>query len=65
MLVEELQALLNGLQDRDPQIVRLCLEGYSANEIADDMKCSYSTVRRVLKRVAVQIRAKIQKNSND
>jgi RNA polymerase sigma-70 factor, ECF subfamily len=50
-LAETVEQLLRGLDDRDQQIVVLCLQGYSSPEIGDQVSCTERTVQRVLTRV--------------
>jgi RNA polymerase sigma-70 factor (ECF subfamily) len=54
--LDELDFLLSGLEDPDPEIVRLCFQGYSPSEIAERVNCSRWTVRRVLDHVGNRLR---------
>jgi len=51
LLHDCLECLLADLKPPEPQIVRLCLQGYSTSEIADRVGSTRWTVRRVLDRV--------------
>ncbi len=50
-LADELEAVVAGLDSPEPEILRLCLQGYSTPEIAAQIRCSRWTVRRVLDRI--------------
>lgn len=65
VFVDELESLLSGLRDPEPEIVRRCLEGYSSPEIAAAVGCSRWTIRRVLARVGDTLKRKIERNSTD
>jgi RNA polymerase sigma-70 factor (ECF subfamily) len=60
--IDELEVLMAGLGDREPEIVRLCLEGYSAPEIATEVGCTRWTVRRVLGRVGERLQRRMKQN---
>jgi RNA polymerase sigma-70 factor (ECF subfamily) len=51
VLLDELEFVLAGRKSPEPEIVRLCLQGYSSTEIAQQLGTSRWTVRRVLDRV--------------
>jgi RNA polymerase sigma-70 factor (ECF subfamily) len=51
MLDEEIVFLLRELDERDGQIFVLVLQGWSSEEIGNELRCSERTVRRVLTRV--------------
>ena len=51
LLIDELESLLNGLRDPEPEIIRLCLEGHSTSDIAASVGCTRWTIRRVLNRI--------------
>jgi RNA polymerase sigma factor (sigma-70 family) len=50
-LADELQRVLQFLEPPQRQVVELRLQGYNLDEIAAQVPCSLSTVRRVLQRV--------------
>lgn len=52
---DELQRLLSGMDDEQRQLVELKLEQYTNREIADKLRCSERTVRRILKRVQARL----------
>jgi RNA polymerase sigma-70 factor (ECF subfamily) len=58
--IDELDFILCGLQDPDPEIVRLCFQGYSPSEIAARVNCSRWTVRRVLDHVGDRLRRRLR-----
>jgi len=58
-LVDELEVILSGLDARDAEMVRLCLEGYSTSEIGQKVGCTRWTVRRVLDRIGHQLRQRL------
>ncbi|NUQ65639.1 MAG: sigma-70 family RNA polymerase sigma factor [Pirellulales bacterium] len=63
--LDELEFLTTGLVDPEPEIVRLCLEGYSAAEIATEVGCTRWTVRRVLARVGERLQRRMRENLSD
>jgi RNA polymerase sigma factor (sigma-70 family) len=63
VLLDELESLLAGLKSPEPDIIRLCLEGYSSPEIADQLACSRWTVRRVLDRFGTRLRRRLEDES--
>ena len=64
-LLDELDDLLTPLKDREVEIVRLCLEGFSTPEIAARVGRSRSTVRRLLNRVGGLLEKRFFQNSCD
>ena len=64
-LLDELDKLLAGLKDREIEIVKLCLEGFSTAEIAARVSRSRSTVRRLLNRVGGLLEKRFSQNSCD
>ena len=60
LLIDELEDLLTGLKEPEPEIVRLGIQGYSSEEIATEVKCSRWTVRRVLNRTGHQLRKRLK-----
>lgn len=63
-LLQELSGLLDDLQDRDREIVRLCLLGYSTSDIGQRVHRSRWTVRRVLDRVGNRLTGDLNENSD-
>ncbi|NLY01112.1 MAG: sigma-70 family RNA polymerase sigma factor [Rhodopirellula sp.] len=63
--LDELELLTTGLRDPEPEIVRLCLEGYSASEIASEVGCTRWTVRRVLTRLGDRLQRRMKQNLCD
>ena len=51
ILVETVNDLLSGLDDRDQEIVSMRLQGYEELEIGEKVECSERTVHRVLHRI--------------
>jgi RNA polymerase sigma-70 factor (ECF subfamily) len=51
VLTETVERLLAGLEGREREIVSLCLQGHSVEEISEQVGRSRRTVQRVLKRV--------------
>ena len=64
-LLDELDDLLARLKDREVEIVKLCLEGFSTPEIAARVGRSRSTVRRLLNRVGGLLEKRFFQNSCD
>jgi len=64
-LLDELDDLLARLKDREVEIVRLCLEGFSTAEIATRVGGSKATVRRVLNRVGGLLEERFSQNSKN
>jgi RNA polymerase sigma factor (sigma-70 family) len=64
-LLEVLEIVLQGYDERDVEIVGLAREGFSAEEIASRTNCSQTTVRRVLARIFSQLRKLLSENSNE
>jgi RNA polymerase sigma-70 factor (ECF subfamily) len=56
-LADQLEQLLHALEPPQRRIVELRLQGYNLDEIAGEVGCSFSTVRRVLDRVKKQLDA--------
>lgn len=54
-LADQLEQALRGLEPPQRRIVELRLQGYNLHEIAAELPCSLSTVRRVLQRVKSQL----------
>ncbi len=61
LMVDGFEALLAGLAAPEPEIIRLCLEGYSTSEIAAQVGRTRWTVRRALNRFGDRIRQEIAK----
>jgi RNA polymerase sigma-70 factor (ECF subfamily) len=59
-LNDEIEALLVGLEPPEPEILRLCFQGYSASEIAAQVGCSRWTVRRVLDRIGHRLERRLR-----
>ena len=57
---EEFELLLQQLREREAQMFRLCLEGYSTSEIASQLGCTRWTVRRVLDRVGQRLAERLE-----
>jgi DNA-directed RNA polymerase specialized sigma24 family protein len=51
ILAETVEQLMDGLKDRDRQIVSLCLQGYSTPEISERVGRTERTVQRKLEHV--------------
>ena len=62
-LADELSRLLAGLDAEEQQLVELKLQEHTNDEIAEQMKCSERTVRRVLQRVQSHLRQKLTEPS--
>ena len=56
MLSDMVERLLGGLAPPERAIVELSLQGYSTAEIADQLRRSQRTVRRVRERIKLQLR---------
>jgi RNA polymerase sigma factor (sigma-70 family) len=65
MLVAELDDLLQGLSQREEEVVRLCLEGYSTPEIGARVGSTRWTVRRVLDRVGNRLLRQISEDPRE
>lgn len=50
-MMDELENLTDGFDERQVRILRLRLHGYQMTEIADEMQCSERTIRRALEKV--------------
>ena len=50
-LAEAVQQVMRGLNDREQQVVRLKLQGFSLSEISEQIPCNYRKVRSVLDHV--------------
>lgn len=59
-LQDELEFLMVGLRDPEPEIIRLALKGYSTDEIARHAGCSRWTVRRVLNRFGQRLEGRLR-----
>lgn len=57
---DEFEKLLNALDEEEQQFVRLKLEERTNAEIAASLGCSERTVRRILKRVQLQLRQMLE-----
>ena len=55
ILNETIEKLLDPLDEREKQIVRLSLQGWSTAEIGPEVRCSERTARRVLNEVRQQL----------
>ena len=64
LLMGELTDLLHELNDRDREIVRLCLLGFSTSDIGQRVHRSRWTVRRVLDRVGNRLKSEIGEPSS-
>ncbi|MBC8290005.1 MAG: sigma-70 family RNA polymerase sigma factor [Planctomycetes bacterium] len=62
-LLEEVEIALRGFEERDVEIVRLTLEGFSATEVAARVECSQSTVRRVMDRLGSRLKKRLSEDS--
>lgn len=60
ILADELEALLCRLDPPEPEIFSLCLQGYTASEIAARVHCSRWSVRRVLNRIGHQLERRLE-----
>lgn len=56
VFVDELEQLLHGLDDEEQRIVELKLQQFTNQEIAEQLRCSERTVRRMVKRVQSRLR---------
>ena len=65
VLLGELDDLLARLDERESEIVRLCLDGYSTSEIGERVGRSRSTVRRLLNRAGGLLQKRFQQDSCD
>ena len=63
-LSDELETLLAGLDQPEPEIIRLRLQGYSSLEIANQVGCSRWTVRRVLDRIGHRLHERLGDGSD-
>jgi len=54
-LADQLEQVLRVLEPPQRRIVELRLQGYNLDEIAAEVPCSLSTVRRVLDRIKKQM----------
>jgi RNA polymerase sigma factor (sigma-70 family) len=63
ILADELEALLAQLDPPEPEILSLCLQGFSPSEIALQVHCSRWSVRRVLNRIGRQLERRLSDNS--
>jgi len=63
--LDEFEALFDGLEDPEPEMLRLRLEGYSSAEIAARVGCSRWTVRRVLDRVGRILNERLKQESGN
>lgn len=59
-LLDELELLMDGLRNPEPEIIRLTLEGHSTDEIARHIGCSRWTVRRVLNRFGRRLEGRLR-----
>ena len=50
-LTDEIDRVMSQFKGSEPQILELCLQGFTSPEIAAKVGCSQTTVRRVLNRV--------------
>jgi RNA polymerase sigma-70 factor, ECF subfamily len=62
MLAEAVERLLQGLEDRDRDIVTLALQGYSAGEIGEQLNRPKRTVYRVLERIQKRLQRMQEEN---
>lgn len=61
---EELQALLMQFEGEEQQVLELKLEQLSNAEIAERMKCSERTVRRMLNRIETRLDAMVERGES-
>lgn len=61
-LLDELEFVLAGCESPDPEVFRLCVQGYSSAEIAEQVGCSRWTVRRVLDRIGQKLERRLQES---
>jgi RNA polymerase sigma factor (sigma-70 family) len=54
-LTDQLEQVLKGMDAPQRRIVEMRLQGYNLDEIAAEVGCSLSTVRRVLRRIKDQL----------
>ena len=61
-LLDELEFVLAGCESSEPEILRLCVQGYSSAEIAEQVGCSRWTVRRVRDRIGRVLERRLQES---
>ena len=59
-LTDELEMLLSKLDPPEPEILGLCLQGFTPSEIAVRVHCSRWSVRRVLNRIGHQLEQRLK-----
>jgi RNA polymerase sigma factor (sigma-70 family) len=64
VLADELESLLSQLKPPEPEILSLCLQGFSPSEIALQVRYSRWSVRRVLNRIGRQLERRFEENSS-
>jgi RNA polymerase sigma factor (sigma-70 family) len=62
ILADELETLIAGLEPPEPEILSLCLQGFTPSEIALKVHCSRWSVRRVLNRIGHQLEQRLENN---
>ena len=55
LMADELEQTLSVLDEEERQVVDYRLQNYKVDEIAEKLKCSDRTVRRILKRVRTRL----------
>lgn len=63
VLADEIEGLLARLDPPEPEILGLCLQGFSPSEIAREVHCSRWSVRRVLNRIGHQLERRLEENT--
>lgn len=62
MLADEVQALLRPLNDEQRRMVQLRLQGNTLNDIAEAMRCSQRTVRRIMDNVKRHLEERMRRS---
>lgn len=63
ILADEVGALVARLDPPEPEILGLCLQGFSPSEIAQEVHCSRWSVRRVLNRIGHRLERRLEENT--
>ena len=61
-LADELELILRDMRPPRPEVLNLCLQGYSASEIASRVKRSRWTVRRMLDEIGERLRDRMEED---
>jgi len=64
-LLDEMGLAVTGLEPPEPEILQMCIEGYTPSECAKKLGCSRWTVRRVLDRIGVKLRRRLAEENID